>query len=341
MAETVAVGPARPAQERQPAEPVPPGHKFVCLGFSHLNHVLSPGSVTLPGGVRVSDQPPFNLDARWREWLGSLRFDGFATGDFFILAARPSDRPNVLDAERDDIRRAASRVLFGVLLQGVPRQEGAVIVSGGNEGGQVQLFDFATMQKYHGAALTHGLVVDRRVIERAGVLAQQLEAIATAGAFQRLQRGLGAWELGMRQNHGALRLHLFVRATEALLRPVIGSTKRQFVHRAKTIVGASAAAQKWLSELYDLRSATEHLNDWGEAILHVPPAARERHGLLRAFQAEVLAGHAYIRILEDPAFRENWRTDATVDGFWKRPDDERTATMGVSGERRPAVDRLV
>ena len=45
---------------------------------------------------------------------------------------------------------------------------------------------------------------------------------------------------------------------------------------------------------------------------------------------EHLACDAYSRLLHDAALREHFRTDATIAGFWKHPDDPKRLIWGTS-----------
>lgn len=56
----------------------------------------------------------------------------------------------------------------------------------------------------------------------------------------------------------------------------------------------------------------------------------ERRGCYRAFQAEILAGRVYARLLADDNVRGHFATDYTMDAFWSQDLSARTAIWGKS-----------
>ena len=155
---------------------------------------------------------------------------------------------------------------------------------------------------------------------------------------------MGAWLSGMQERYGDARLHQFVRAAEAVVKPRIGETRRQFLHRSTLFIGATEDNRALLGHLFDLRSAAEHLNEFENLLQDVPAAERQRAGWLRSYQAELLAGRIYRRILADPAALALFRTDAEVDTFWALTDRERQDRWGPSfdlqgvAQRRHTID---
>jgi hypothetical protein len=124
-------------------------------------------------------------------------------------------------------------------------------------------------------------------------------------------------------------LHQFVRATEALIKPRIGETKRNFMHRGQLFLGASEQSRELLGELFDLRSTAEHMNDFQSVLDHIPPAERERFGWLRAYQAELLAGRLYIRVFSDRELIETFLNDDSMDEFWSLTEAQQRARFGL------------
>ena len=54
-------------------------------------------------------------------------------------------------------------------------------------------------------------------------------------------------------------------------------------------------------EMFRLRSLKEHLSEWPSELGYIKEPDRDGFVSLRAFQAEVLAGEAYHRVLADPS----------------------------------------
>jgi hypothetical protein len=132
---------------------------------------------------------------------------------------------------------------------------------------------------------------------------------------------------GLRET-GPERLHQLVRSLEALILPDTGKTKNQFVHRCQTFALSGAGAQLALQEIFDMRSDTEHLQEWNRTMQNYPAAEREDVCWQRTRQAERLACFAYLRMRLDAAVQAHFRTDDTLAQFWKLPDDKRRAIWG-------------
>jgi hypothetical protein len=158
---------------------------------------------------------------------------------------------------------------------------------------------------------------------RAGVAAMD----AGKTQFRRVIRGMNTLFNG-RKETGQDRLHQFVRSLEALILPDIGSTQKQFAHRCQTFARAGDDARALLLEAFDMRSDTEHLNPWDEAVQSYPADQREDVCWHRTRQIEHLACDAYSRLLRDAALRDHFRTEAAIAAFWKLPDDQRRTLWG-------------
>ena len=112
--------------------------------------------------------------------------------------------------------------------------------------------------------------LEEALILRAGVSAMD----ADKTQFRRVVRGLVTLFNGLRET-GQDRLHQFVRSLEALILPDIGRTEKQFVHRCQTFARAGDDTRDLLVEAFAMRSDTEHLNPWDEAVQTYPADQRE------------------------------------------------------------------
>ena len=119
-----------------------------------------------------------------------------------------------------------------------------------------------------------------------------------------------------------------MRAVEAVVKPEIGRSEALFVHRCQIFVGTSDALRELCRELYQLRSHAEHMNPLESVLANYAPADRERIGLIRAFQSQILASTVYDRILTTPSLGAIFDSDAHIEDFWTRPMHEQQATWG-------------
>jgi hypothetical protein len=170
-------------------------------------------------------------------------------------------------------------------------------------------------------------------LKRAAEIAQGIQTIFSRENderhYLRLRKGLNALLRGIREGKDAdFRLHQFVRAVEAVIKPETGRTTKQFVHRSQFLVGRTEDDRALLRMLFEMRSAAEHLNPMRDLVDE--PIVHERNKLiaLRVFQAEILAGYLYCRLLTDPALLEHLSADESIAEFWAAKDDELIRVWG-------------
>jgi hypothetical protein len=110
--------------------------------------------------------------------------------------------------------------------------------------------------------------------------------------FQRTNRGLNILSNGLQQT-GQNRLHQLVRSLEALILPDVGKTEKQFAHRCQTFARAGDETRALLLEAFAMRSDTEHVHSWDEAVQGYPADQRANVCWQRTRQIEHLACDAY------------------------------------------------
>jgi hypothetical protein len=125
------------------------------------------------------------------------------------------------------------------------------------------------------------------------------------------------------------RLHQFVRAVEAVIKPRAGSGRNDFAHRGQTLTLNNAETREILLQLYDARSLVEHLNKPTDALPPGGTAEQERRLMdRRTRQIDLLARDVFVRILESPELLEALRTDDQIDAFWRMEHGERIRLWG-------------
>lgn len=219
-------------------------------------------------------------------------------------------------------------MLNGLILQGVPWHDGGYFLHGAHRDGELQIRGWNPVERY---SRTHDLefVVGLAEIRRAIALADCIRTLEAAGDSIRLQRGIHALLRANKESNAVGdRLHQLVRALESVM-PRIGSGKRDFASRGQTFAVTGTPTAEALRELYDLRSHVEHLNVPTDAL---PPGGTgdERRETVnrRTRQIDVLVRTVLLRVLETPGLLAEFRTDATIDAFWQRPDAQRIGLWG-------------
>lgn len=240
-------------------------------------------------------------------------------GSIAMMASMLSQTAGILDAESIQLEHRAYMLLYGVLMQGVPQFWPGIITIGSKPGNQEPWANrLVVMDQFY----RHRDVVLFRVTPDAlqladGVVSGLIEVFPghSIPEFARVRRGINSLIAGWKAGPALDRLHMFVRALDGLMKLEQGAGERQFVDRTMMLANGNRI-DDIAREIYRLRSFNEHLSDWPRRLASIREPDRPMFVSRRAFQAEVLAGETYRRMLSDPTLRCSFRTDADVEGFW-------------------------
>lgn len=306
-----------------------PGEKFALIAIDNVSREELPEEIELGEEVAIYRKPPIMGGALWREWIGSLNYAHLEDSNLVIIAKASSRTPEVLDAENQALQQKVLAVFYSILLHGIPHMDGSLDLTGANVGGEISVRHISILDHFYRAAGGRPHSVSEEDLEIAQRAARSLSAVyAGPGNFSRFKRGLHSLLRGFREELANLRLHLFIRALEALIKPEIGRTRKQFRKRGQLFIGESSTNVDLLGELFDLRSCAEHLHDWDCGLEHVEQAEREECGNFRSYQAELLASEAFLRVLLDDGLLQTFRDDAQIDTFWRLPGADRRSAWG-------------
>lgn len=303
--------------------------KFALQTFNKIYVDLPPTAFRLSDGTGVMPGVPVPDLGIWKEWVGSIRIEQhLERANLVLFVEEPSDTPENFDAVHHRLRGDLSLLFHLVHLRRGIECESADLLCGSSEQGTPRIRQmsqqptFFQSKGYRRAAITKEWLEDALAL-RIGAVTMEVDK----ALFRRAIRGLNTLFKGLKET-GQDRLHQFVRSLEALILPDIGSTKRQFTHRCQTFARAGNDTQSLLQQAFDMRSDTEHLHPWDEAVQNYPLDQREDVCWQRTRQIEHLACDAYSRVLRDASLREHFRTDAAIAAFWKLPEDQRRSLWG-------------
>ena len=309
--------------------PLPVGHKFGCIAFTFVSvgrTLRDP--IDLGDGIWVLFEPPFEFNNHWKEWLGSVRVEHLSRANFVILAHQASDTPGVADNENEQLKSKCFGVWCALCLADVFHHEGGLILSGANVDGGINIRQVSQLEPFYRPSGVSTTIIDESLIRRAATIATGIRAVHPGGHSSRLNRGFRAWRQGIMEYYGDSRLHQFVRSVEAVVKPDIGASTRQFIHRCQVFAGNSVANKELYGELYDLRGLAEHLHLFDERFKAYPKNEHDTIALRRAYQAQVLASHVYERIFSTPNLQTIFGLDDSIDKFWKEDWAHQTAAWG-------------
>ncbi len=309
------------------------GNKFAILAVeSVFSNIPENCEEQLSDGTWILGSFPVDVEAFWREWFGSIRWDEIRKSNVVLVRASASANPKILDAEHETLGKHLSEAFYLLQLSAVLEYEGADLLKGSVINGGVQIRQSSELSHFKKTkGYTRAPVTLKRLEDATKGRAVLEQMHASSEKFKRVMRGLNVLMSGLQQERGDERLHQFVRSLEALTVPETGKTRKQFAHRCQTFTGTSAVAKKILEEAFDMRSDTEHLNDWEKSLQEYPAADRENVAFQRARQMERLACFAYLRIFQDEAVRQHFRTESAQGDFWKKIDE--AARKKIWGEQ--------
>lgn len=167
--------------------------------------------------------------------------------------------------------------------------------------------------------------ITRESLKLTGPLNQGLHTIYAhqeGPAYLKLRKGFSTFLDAIKQGAVHERLHQFVRAIEAVIRPRQGDGTRNFKFRCQFFAGRKPADAELLEEIYELRCAVEHLNPMSDKLSTYPLGEHDNLKRLRAYQAELLAGFVYRKILTNPDILPTFRDEQTIADLWIRPAGE-------------------
>lgn len=305
------------------------GDKFSCIA---LENIATDDSLNTPvdlnDGFWALPKPPFGLDDTWREWIGSIRSKSIDRCNLFLVATLPSKTPDILDGENQQLTNRLNGLFYGLLFQGIPDHIKGYTLTGARRGEEVGIRSMSELREHFHSHPTERVEISAATCHVAKRFMLGNEALVDSKDFARLKRGIRAVVRGIREGHVEDRIHEYVRALEALVKPEIGASTRQFVHRCMTFAGVNDATKQILEDGYAIRSAVEHMHGMEAALGDYPEEQHKAIGLTRLRQIETLARGVYLRAVTSPAQRAIFKTDADIDVFWGLRDDERRRTWG-------------
>lgn len=265
------------------------------------------------------------IDEFWTEDLGKLQANTFSESNLLLFGfAEPGFPDEYLD-------RLVTMHYYSLLVQGAGYSEDGLKLEGPCFTHGLHVSSVTTLQPFNRPYAAWTIPVTEQVLSRTNEIANGLVQIyrnAENEDFLRLRKGFDALVRGIMENRSDTKIHQFVRSMEAVIKPKQGETKRLFIHRGQVFAGRSAEEKNVLGEIYRLRSAAEHMNPLKDQLAAYPPEEHRKIIALRTFQAEILAGSVYHRILSEDRLRQLFISEDSITELWERPDDERINIWG-------------
>jgi len=317
-------------------------HKFGCLSISTWIARDFKQPLEVEEDLWFLFSAPFPMSDIWKEWLGTIKAEEFLNNDCFIIATQPSANIAMVDHENKALEVKVTQLYYSLLLHGIARcNDRGFILTGSNQAGEVEIRTNSSLFSHFRAAHVRPKPIDNGTITNSLRISKIIcDIYSIPDSYARLKRGFDKYLRGLRETLPGDRLHQFVRAIEAIIKPDIGSTRRQFIHRCQTFVSRSKNVCNLLGQLFDLRSRIEHLNDFTGVLDSYDEKDRDKIGFLRTFQAELIAEYVYLKIIGTPALLSLFADDNTIESFWQKQDHERIDLWGETFDVEAAADSL-
>lgn len=301
------------------------GYKFAVLAVAQSTAGPAPTPLfeDVKRRLAVSTALPAEALRTWQADIGRIHSDELANTKLFLWAVRKSKHPDILDSENRTLQRDVYRLYLALLIATPHFSNGRLTsMTGANADGVARV---RALMSYNRAFRTAGATTARLTIERikdAFALASALR-IHSADPGNRMVRALRAFRQAHEASELDLRLHQFVRCIEAFIAPPSRGSAVHFANRAGMFTNGRTLSV--LKELYDIRSAVEHLRGPSGGMAKKPRGGYRYRLIHRCIQAEALSRFLVHGYLSHRNLWPHFRDRDSVNVFWDLPDATRTA----------------
>lgn len=307
--------------------------KFAVIALADARPAFN-GEAVVDGRWIFSTAPPFELDATWEKWLGSIAIDHIRESDFFCVNYEPAVVAAVLDDQNGLLNNEATSLVLSLYLHGVPGipgSPGPTACSGGYQltgsaiGASTDIRQEWRLPGYHCSKRSRQCSWTSEDLKRAVALVDIVSRVrAHKEGFQLLRRGMNAFLSSLSSDDVRDRLHQAVRSLEALTAPSKEHHgKNHFANHYQLLV-RPASPTGYFQELYQLRSYVEHLENSYVEHLRDPQFTRKvgdfdeftRFFEQREAQVVDFARSVYLRIISDIDALQYFEQDVDIPKFW-------------------------
>lgn len=300
--------------------------RYVLVAFEQVR--LAPDIVfplVLTDRVRILTSLPVVPAQHWKEWLGTLLWRTIEERcNLFAIVSELNPEPGVLNHK--SLRNEMVGFLHGLALTGWPQTSSVHMLCGNMNADGPDIRQHSEPVDFKFNDRMRGQSLDEARLREVFSLSQHIVSFY-AGGKSRVKRGYRALHDALKADYIDDRLHLLVRALDAVVKTEQGQGRNQFGQRcSRTFLVAHADNEQALHDMYFLRNAVEHVKDIEEEPARIAdPVQRKEVRERRQFQLEILALAVYRRIVGDPVLRAELGTDEGIDAFWAIDDTARAA----------------
>ena len=331
---------------------VPSNENFACIVFSEFqipgrrfpaDFLSSP--VLIGRNFWISKRPPFTIDQEWKRWMGEIFSNRIENGIGSIVLTAFAENPfetseillnriklvlwgfaivigiptfmsaDTLHGRIQENTSVQTNIRFGFGLthlyptpQPLPPPGGGILPTEFTQNELHQAIQFATYME----------CIEQRIEqERTNSSIPINQSITTL--FVRPTGGFLALQSGMFSSFLPERLHQFARAIESFV-PARVRGKTDFAGYLKDLLVPDANNEKTLLQIYDLRSAQEHIRPFDQRALR-GETDPDSVALQRTRQAEGFAREMFKRFFSGTVdYLSHFRDERALESFWSSGD---------------------
>ena len=303
------------------------GEKYGLVGLSvKFEGSLPPGKLTT--NLSVLADTKFNVPSNWREWLGSIRAGEVEDCNLFLVSKLVSAAPGVLDGENQKLQQRVWNFYVGLLLASTfaPAHK-PVMLTGSRRDGEIDLRQQQDFDSPIPCLFRPYPPVGPDDIRLAARLGENLETITTApivGGHWRLFRTLRVYTEARTTSDIVDRIHQYCRCIDGLILPGVGKTTQHFKSRTELFIGP--AHHDLMGELYEVRSAAEHLHE--NRYLEYFDRAKRLDLAKKEAIVDHIARTALVRVIGDDSLWPHFGNTPALEKFWALTPPERKKIWG-------------
>jgi len=303
------------------------GEKYALVGLSvKFEGNLPAGGIS--ANLSVLADAKFAVPAEWREWLGSIRTGEVEDCNLFLLSTLKSSAPGVLDAENQKLQQRVWNFYVGLLLATpfAPAHR-PVMLTGSRREMEIGLRQQQDFDSPIPCLFRPYPTMTPEDVRLAARLGENLETIAGApipGGHWRLFRTLHVYIEARITADIVDRIHQYSRCIDGLIVPDVGKTRQQFKSRTELFTGPGY--HDLMGELYDIRSAAEHLHE--NRYLEYFDRTMRLELVRNEAIAEYIARKALVRVVGNNALWPHFGNTRALGKFWALSPTERRSIWG-------------
>ncbi|SHI46170.1 HEPN domain-containing protein [Lutispora thermophila] len=306
--------------------------KFAFIAFSESSSKINE-EIYLSDELKIYPRMPFNIDDYWEKWLGAIKISAIKNSNLVIYSSKITDNPDIIDQGHEYVKRRVLEFYYSLALYGVPRYSEANMIIGSINEESVSIRGFSYLDYFHFVYNGNPKIINKMDIFEIYKIYKVLSQIYSESNIKqdkyfRIRYGLNAYFKAIKEKENYYRISQLVRAIEALIKPRIGKTKKDFAHRCKTFVIPNPDSEAILQEIYELRNKVEHIHPLTEVF---PTMSRDVASEIidsHVRKLEEIARNIYIKLFLNPDLLDRFLNNNSIDKFWSLSDQERDKLWG-------------